>query len=168
MSEDNQESKKQVADRMIESIFNSVDRLEQHQRVMEEGVESLPEFLSIPPDLYSQVIPAAQLKNLSLMITEFKITLAKVKSIILKEKYGQLTQKLNFIIDMHSKGFIEINGTRLELFSRRQSQKHQWLELGNLFHVLGSMLTSLRTELLESLRDILYAFSSTKSQNKPI
>lgn len=161
----NIESKKQVVDRMIDSIFETLEKLEYYDQMQKDGIENLLDTMSVPIELWQKQFSYTKHKCIGLMITQFELCFAKAKALIDEKLYKEMESRLKFYKNIYDTNKFEHNGKK-EIVVRVINQRNaNWLELGKPFEIISVELSNLRKDLLSSLSKILYALDRNKPYN---
>ncbi len=165
---DDLQSRKNITNTWINSIGEALVRLEDHERLMKEGCSSLLEFASIDPRDLDWYLPNVQLKNMSLMLTEFRILLGNVKKILPKKTFDHMTSQLDFYEKCYNGELKSEEGKQMEIMTvlRNQVEHRQWIRLEPFFSILSNKLSKLREELVEALAHLLYSIDSMQKQGE--
>ncbi len=169
MEEDDrtEESKKNISEKWLESIRQSLERLESYEMYAREGCESIIEYCNLPSGTPLEII---QLKNASFWISEFKNVFAKTKSIIDNKNFEVMEKELisieRFLSNKESfpntKDFNSKAGKEIicwDTLSDSISYPNQVLKkviLSPYFYMQIDRLSMLRCSLIQQLEHILF------------
>lgn len=151
----NNESARSISELWINSIFKSLERLQQYEVNSRDGCSSIAEFLQVGNEL----IPQLRLKNFSLMLSEFDITLSNCMAILKEDEIKMFKDKLKFIQDIAEGRKKNQYGKPILIsrFLKNSSIKQSQLILTYYFDIASKQLYKLREELVISLGHILFA-----------
>lgn len=166
------ESIKNVSEKFLDVIFQSLQRLELHERYMKNGCIDLMEYIRIfhhPEGTINYV----RVKNLKLMIHEFDILLNNTHSILSDDDHKDLQNKLKTIKKIINEGITKKdkdNKTKETLLVFKESfdniSKQKTMTLNPLFNIIQTELCSLRGLFVKSLNHILYSQTKNKKPDK--
>lgn len=71
-----------INEKWLNNIYENIKNLENYERLVREGCQSLLDFMNIPQKDRPIVIGLTQFKNLKFMITEFKLLLADLTPVL--------------------------------------------------------------------------------------
>ena len=153
----NGESLKNVSDRFLDLIFDSLRSLQENETCMKEGCANLVEYMrefNIP----SSDINNIQVKNMQLMINEFDKLFKNITPIVEKDTMKNMKQKLNEYQKVMDKGYINKEGKTFMIYKSGYDQlkKTNNINIKPLFYMVGNQLSDLRGEVILSLKHILY------------
>lgn len=147
------ESKKDVSNRWLNFIYDSLIRLEEDERRMRNGCLDLVEFFQLSQN-NKNLITDLQINNMKFMLDEFDILLHNVRSILTKEKYDRLREKLKLYTDIFK------GESKVELFkvvvSNADRKNRTRSELTPAFNKIADDLGKLRAKLVQNLDHILF------------
>lgn len=163
MAEENNFQETNISGLWLKNLFESLEKLQDYERICREGALSLMEFLQIPQSKMAEV----QFQNLKMMITETGILLVNAKPRLRKEFILQAQLKLK-----QMKELVDLNSDAIFISSINQQSNLVVHNLsGNYFKLLME-LTKIRGEIVNELADILYGKGEEKvssmDKNSPI
>lgn len=143
--ESNQGTEKNITDKWLDNIFESLMRLEGYERMLKEGCESVLEYVQNPNLNLADI----QYKNFSLFMTEVEIILEDTKHLIDKTKYLNIA----LLFEMIKKSENDVEGF---LFTQYDMVAHnQWSALKPEFEIAKKRISKLRGMLVSSLWKLL-------------
>ncbi len=162
MEEEKRESQKNVSDKFLDAIFNSLGKLDDHERNMLEGCSDLMEYI---PYLkfrnMSDSLNYVQAKNMRFMADEFNFLFGYIQGIIEENKLKEMEEELKNIRTIIEEG-IEYKKTKEKVYpfyesnSQRRSDPNKMI-LTHLFSPVCRRLSDLKRKVLLSLSHILYS-----------
>ena len=172
MEEEKRESQKNVSDKFLDAIFNSLGKLDDHERNMLEGCSNLMEFI---PYLrfrnMSDSLNYIQVENMKFMVDEFNFLFGYIQGIIDKIKLKNMEDKLENIRKVIEEG-IENKKTEEIIYPFYEcfdpQSKSMKIMLTELFSLSCRDLSKLKREVIASLGHILYSRKENKEEEKKI
>ena len=138
-------SQKNITDKWLDNIFECLMRLEQYERLLKEGCESILDYVQNPNLNLADI----QYKNYNLFITEAEILLEDTKHLIAKDKFLSISLLLKWIknYEVDKDGLIK----RVNDFV----QHEYWNELKPEFSLVLPKISKLRGLFVSSLWKLL-------------
>jgi len=157
------ESLKNISDKFLDLIFDSLKILQYYETCMKQGCENLMEYME-NFKIERKDISYIQLKNMELMIHEFDKLFKNVKSIVDITKMKEMEKKLDDMKKILGKEYIEKDGKKFYVYKETHNQKEKTrdMKLGQVFYIIANDLSTLRGDVISNLSHILY----TQKQNK--
>lgn len=143
--ENSESSQKNITDKWLDNIFECLMRLEQYERLMKEGCESILEYVQNPNINLADI----QYKNYNLFITEAEILFEDTKHLIAKDKFLNISILLNWI-----KNYDCDKGGLLKRVDDHIAHEH-WNELKPEFSNVIPQVSRLRGLFVSSLWKLL-------------
>jgi len=164
-----EESKKNISEKWLESIRQSLERLESYEMYAREGCEGIIEYCNLPPNLISS-LELIQLKNASFWISEFKNVFTKCKSIINDTSFEKMEKELisiekflgNKMNFPNTKEFNNKAGKEIICWTTLNdsisvpNKVLKKLVLTDYFYMQIDRLSALRSSLIQELQHILF------------
>lgn len=143
--ENSESSQKNITDKWLDNIFESLMRLEGYERLMKEGCESILEYIQGS----NLSIGDIQYKNYSLFITEAEILIEDTKHLIDKKRFLDISLLLTWIKKYEDEvdGFLEHKYDMV--------QHEEWNEVKPEFRFVFSKISRLRGMFVSSLWKLL-------------
>ncbi len=172
MEEEKRESQKNVSDKFLDAIFNSLGKLDDHERDMLEGCANLLEYI---PHLRfrnpSESLNYVQAKNMQLMVDEFNFLFGYIQGIVEEPKLKEMEEKLKnirtvIINGIKNKKTKEVIYPFYENYSQQNNSRR--MALTNLFPLVCGSLSDLKREVISSLSYILYSRKENMEELKKI
>ena len=153
--EDNQLQEVNITSLWNKNLFESLQKLQDFERIIRDGAVSISEYLQISQDRVSEI----QFQHLRMMISEMGILLANAKArmnkpFFLKSKV-QLTQM---------KKEIDLNPQEIFVPVLNQQSHTTSYYLSDNFYNYLAILTQMRECIVTELSDILYGKSTEKTE----
>ncbi len=161
MEEEKRESQKNVSDKFLDVIFDSLGNLDTSERHMEKGYADLEEFQ--PYVKFRE--PLEQLHyieyaNMKLMCSEFNFLFGYIEDIIDETKLKDMEEKLENIRKVIEEG-IESKKTKEIIYPFYEcfdpQSKSMKMILTDLFPLVCKDLSKLKREVIHSLSHILHS-----------
>ena len=143
--ENSESSQKNITDKWLDNIFESLMRLESYERLMKEGCEGILEYVQNPNINLADI----QYKNYTLFITEAEILIEDTKHLIDKKRFLDITLLLNWIKNYEE----EVDGFLERKYDMLQHQ--EWNEIKPEFRIIFSRVSKLRGMFVSSLWKLL-------------
>lgn len=153
MVEENQYQEVNITDVWHKNLFESIQRLQDFERICRDGAVSITEYLNIPP----QRMPEIQFQYLKMMISEMGILLGNARARITKEFFLKTKVRLK-----QMKGTIDLDPQSIFIPSMNQQNHQTTYALSELFYDFLTCITQLREGIVTELGDILYGKSEEK------
>lgn len=154
MTEENELQEINITDLWNKNLFDSLQRLQDFERICRDGAVSIGEYLNISP----QRLPEIQFQYLKMMVSELGILLGNAKARIGKTFFLKAKVQLRSmkkIVDMEP---------QLLLVSSTNQQTHATQNyLSNNFYSFLFNLTQIREGIIDELRDILFGSQTEKA-----
>lgn len=101
--QEEQGSMKDVSDKWLDLIFNSLKLLEYYEREFKSGCQGIQDFIQQLgyANPYG-ILAMSQVKAMELLVNEFDITLTNIEPIISKNKYEEMRKKLLYCMELQS------------------------------------------------------------------
>ncbi len=167
-NKDNEESQKNVSEKWLDYIYQSIVRLEEFERIARDGAIELIQLLQIPEDNLNEV----RLKNIKLMLTEFDILLSNIRPILKKEDFNNMRSSLKSLTLLYE-GKLKNNetGENIEVYKYIHTNKNKYstkrkLILNTAFEFLIEKAIELRAELVNSVSHILFSTMNPEEQQE--
>lgn len=143
--ESSESSQKNITDKWLDNIFECLMRLEQYERLMKEGCESIMDYVQNQ----NLSIGDIQYKNYSFFVTEAEILMEDTKHLIDKKKFLEISLLLTWI-----KRYEEDIGGFLE-HKHDMLNHEEWNEVKPEFRIVFSRVSRLRGMFVSSLWKLL-------------
>ena len=150
-------SQKTINEKFLDNLSNSLLRLEEYERLMWEGCNSLLDYVQNP----TLNLASIKYKNYRLFIVEFQIILNNWRKQIDKKTYLDLHMGLKKVLDIEkeAKGFLK-EETHQQHHTTKNTLKPK-------FYTVRIRLSSLRAILIESLWSILTPKAKESEDSMP-
>ena len=135
------------------NLFESLQRLQDFERICRDGAVSITEYLNISP----QRMPEIQFQYLRMMITELGILLANARVRISKGFFLKAKVQLK-----QMKNVIDLDPQSIFIPSINQQSHSTTYNLSEEFYTLLSISTQIRDGIIGELGDILYGKAEEK------
>ncbi len=156
-TEETNQSKKDITNKWLDLIYTHLTNLDSLERRARDGCKDIIEYVNIPRNQL-QSLPDIQIKNLSLLISEFEMTFKDVEEVVNPKSFKNMLGKFNEIIKIKVNGFKGIlcytNETNIN--SRYKPIRKNKKKLTSTFYLLINKLSELRGDLVTSLKHILW------------
>ena len=141
-----------INEKWLNNIYENIKNLEDYERLVREGCASLLDFMNIPQRDRKIVIGLTKFKNLSFLVTEFKLLLADLTPVIKNSKeYDEILDNID-------------NALRVEkLFIKTTTNVHNQVvevKTTDFFNATLTALHNLKRDLFKEIKGILYIQSS--------
>jgi len=147
----------------LKNLFDSLEKLQDFERICREGALSLMEYLQIPESKRAEV----QFQNLKMMITETGILLVNAKAKLDKTFYLQSQLKIR-----QMKELVDLNHDKIFIPFINQQSGTMVHNLSEGYFKILMELTQIRGEIVKELSDILYGKGEEKvssmDKNRPM
>lgn len=159
--ENNKESLKNISSKHLESISESLSRIEYHSRIGELGFENIEEvIMKFNPNLINDdsIRTVIMLSNQKFLIFEFRNLLVKVKHLISSIDYKNFSSRTKLFEDILTNNFKHKD--KLFLHSkttRNQITKKSIITAGTGYDYISISSPKLREDFLEKLSHILFS-----------
>lgn len=137
-------------------IFNLLVRLEESERFCREGIGSMQEHFEVNPGIKAE----AQIKSLSIMITDFYILFRNIQPIVNKEFHKKYLEMLDSVKSMMSEHPRSVKKTIV----RQVPHKSQTTSIGDGFHGYLDILVRLRGDLIMELSRVGFLFPKAEAE----
>lgn len=154
MDEQFQTESSNINTKWIENIYDNLKNIEIYERYAREGCKDILEYLSIPYNERNLVIAEVQYKNLRLMLNELHLVIPDLKPVIGDEsdKFKEKLEKIDLMLEDKTY-FIDYIYSVNGINSTRTTP---------LFNQMLKLISSLREEIIVSIKHILYIKSDNK------
>lgn len=156
VNEEEQKSIKNIGTKWLDSLYNSIEKITEHERYGREGCESLVQYVQ-DIILFNKSLSSTQLKNLSMMIGEIKIILPKAKRFIKEKAFGDLLLEIKKCdIDFNNQ-YVFVKKTKYLICILSKGKKNSsslFLKQG--FGILFERVVEVKVKLLDELDEILF------------
>jgi len=136
-------------------IFNLLLRLEESERFCREGIGSMQEHFEVNPSIKAE----AQIKSLSIMITDFDILFSNIRPIIDKDFHFKYKKTLDSVKEMMAKHPKSVK----KVIVRQVPNKSQTTVIGDGFHGYLDILVRIRGDLVVELSRVGFLFPKSES-----
>ncbi len=160
--EEIRESQKDLSNKFLDIIFNSVQNLQDFETCMNQGCLNLIEYMQSfninhqNPNLVNYL----RLKNMDLMVQEFSLLLPNIKNIVQEDEMEKLEARLEIIKSAIVNG-VENKKSKKVMFISKETANHKNRTKGmillGLFDLIGNQLSQLRAETIDSLSSVLFS-----------
>lgn len=141
-----------INEKWLNNIYENIKNLENYERLVREGCQSLLDFMNIPLKDRAVVIGLTQFKNLRFLITEFNLLLADLTPIIQNsDKYDKILNNIEKALK-NEKLFIK---SRIDINNQITEVKPT-----EFFYQTLDALHGLKRDLFGEIKGILYISSS--------
>jgi len=130
-----------------QNIYESLQRLQDFERICRDGAVSITEYLNVPP----QRMPEIQFQYLKMMITELGILLANAKV-----RIGKLFFLKARVQIKQMKNIIDLDPQQIFISSMNQQSHVTQYNLSEEFFVFLDSITQIREGIVTELGDILF------------
>lgn len=132
----------------LDNIYNQIKVLQDFERIAREGCRDLIEYLEIPINMRSIIMPEVQYKNLRFMVLELDILISNL-SPVLKEKTDEYKKRIEPILK---------NINDRSLFLKDVKINNQIVRINILLFLDKTInyLTSIKSDLIKDISSILY------------
>ena len=138
------------------NLFESIQRLQDFERICRDGAVSITEYLNIAPERR----PEIQFQYLKMMISEMGILLGNSKARISKNFFLRARIQLKYM-----KKVVDTNPQSIFIPSINQQNHRTTYFLSEDFYTFLSDLAQIREGVVAELRDILYGKPPEKSSS---
>ena len=150
------ESVKNISDKWMDSIYESLQRLETYERLAREGFKGLKEFVQSMEGV-SKNIGVIMFQNLKFMVSEMKILIPKAKFHLKDEEFKTLTKNVEEYGNIIKKGYIVINKKKRKIFTNSSDfRNRQIFKLGEGFELLFNLVVNTKNRILDDLDNIVF------------
>ncbi len=150
------ESVRNISDKWMNSIYDSLQRLEEYERMAREGFKGLMEYVQSIGTL-NKNIEIIMFQNLKFLVSEMKILIPKAKFHLKEEEFKTLTENVGEYGRIIQKGYMIINKKKQEIFTKGSDYKHrQIFKLGNGFDLLFELVINTKNRILDDLDNIVF------------
>ena len=137
------------------NLYDSLERLQDFERIVRDGAVSITEYLNISP----QRMPEIQFQYLKMIVTEIGILLANAKAKLQKGFFLKSKLKIRYLkeqLDFHQE----------EIFVPQINQQHHQTTfyLSEKFYVILDTVSQMKEEIIKELADILYGKGEVKEE----
>ena len=139
-------------------IFNLLVRLEESERFCREGIGSMQEHFEVSPTVKAE----AQIKSLSMMITDFDILFRNIRPIIDKDFHEKYLKTLNNVKDMMSKNPVSFR----KVIVTQRPRKASVTVIGDGFNKYIDILVRIRGDIISELSRVGFLFPKVEGGNK--
>lgn len=157
--EENKEanSKKELSGLWIKNnVYFSLEKIEEHQRLMVTAFKDILEFIKSLGLTESQIVEI-KIKNMELMISEMDILIENTKRIVTKKQYELVSKKIKLLNRLFYTGYLDDKDMGLPSNTRTdQINKTHRTELTSTFLILQRELIKMRSEMVDYLGHVLY------------
>ena len=153
MAEENNYQEVNITDVWHKNLFESIQRLQDFERICRDGAVSITEYLNLTP----QRMPEIQFQYLRMMVSEMGILLGNARARISKDFFLKAKVRLK-----QMKGTIDMNPQSIFIPSVNQQSHQTNYHLSEVFYEFLSHITQLREGIVTELGDILYGKSEEK------
>lgn len=143
--ESSESGQKNITDKWLDNIFESLMRLQGYERMLKEGCGSVLEYVQNPEINLADI----QYKNYTLFMTEVEIILGDTRHLIDKQKFLNLSILFKVIkeIENEAEGFIY---TQYDMVNHTE-----WRELKPDFELVKPKVSQIRSMLVSALWKLL-------------
>ncbi|MCK5293669.1 MAG: hypothetical protein KAJ49_03380 [Arcobacteraceae bacterium] len=163
MDEQNQLQEVNITSLWNKNLFESLQRLQDFERICRDGAVSITEYLQVSP----QRIPELQFQYLKMMVSELGILLGNARARISKTFFLRAKIQLK-----QMKQTIDLNPQSIFIPSVNQQTHQTNYHLSEEFYTFLSLITQLREGIVTELGDILYGKAEEKvegmDKSKPL
>lgn len=142
-----------ITDLWNKNLYESLQKLQDFERIIRDGGTSITEYLQIPQDR----IPEIQFQHLRMMISEMGILLANSKARIKKTFFLKAKVQLK-----QMKKTTDLNPQEIFIPILNQQNHSTNYYLSDTFYNFVSILTQMREEIVTELSDILFGKPTDK------
>lgn len=153
MEEQNQFQEINITDLWHKNLYESIQRLQDFERICRDGAVSIMEYLNITPDRMTEI----QFQYLRMMVSEMGILLGNARARIGKPFFLRAKIQLK-----QMKGTLDMNPEDIFIPSINQQTHQTTYYLSEEFYTFLSNITQLREEIVAELGDILYGKTTEK------
>lgn len=136
------------------NIFESLERLQDFERICRDGAVSITEYLNIAPTR----MPEIQFQYLKMMISELGILLGNTRARISREFFIKARIQLK-----RMKRVVDLDPQSIFVSSINQQSHSTQYHLSDEFYTFLSEITQIREGIVMQLRDILYGTATEKA-----
>ena len=153
MEEENQLQEVNITSLWNKNLFESLQRLQDFERICRDGGVSIMEYLNLDP----KRIPEVQFQYLKMIVTEVGILLGNARARISKSFFLKAKVQLK-----QMKKIVDLNPQSIFIPSINQQSHQTTYYLSEDFYTFLSTLTLIREGIVTELGDILYGKGETK------
>jgi len=153
MEEQNQFQEINITDLWHKNLYESIQRLQDFERICRDGAVSIMEYLNITSDRMTEI----QFQYLRMMVSEMGILLGNARARIGKPFFLRAKIQLK-----QMKGTLDMNPEDIFIPSINQQTHQTTYYLSEEFYTFLSNITQLREEIVAELGDILYGKTTEK------
>jgi len=153
MEEQNQFQEINITDLWHKNLYESIQRLQDFERICRDGAVSIMEYLNITPDRMTEI----QFQYLRMMVSEMGILLGNARARVGKQFFLRAKIQLK-----QMKGTLDMNPEDIFIPSINQQTHQTTYYLSEEFYTFLSNITQLREEIVAELGDILYGKTTEK------
>ena len=137
-----------INEKWLENIYENIKKLEDYERLVREGCQSLLDFMNIPERNRPIVIGLTQFKNLRFMITEFTLLLADLTPILEEpDKYDKVLNDIDEALKLERLFLKTMTNVDNEITEVRPTE---------FFYQTLKTLHNLKRDLFKEIKHILY------------
>jgi hypothetical protein len=155
MDEQNQYQEVNITDLWNKNLYESLQKLQDFERIIRDGSTSISEYLQISPDR----IPEIQFQHLRMMVSEMGILLANSKARIQKSFSLKAKVQLKQI-----KKTLDLSPQDIFIPTLNQQNHTTTYYLSETFYNFIAILTQMREEIVMELADILFGKPTEKME----
>ncbi len=173
MLEESRESEKNVSDKFLDLIFESLQNLQDFETCMSRGCSNLIDFMREFNINYQDPLRMNYIKveNMMLMIQEFDKLFTNIKSIVEKKEMESMETKLKKLKGEIDKG-VYSRKEKITFIAFKetinQKLKTRGMMIYPLFDLISKKLLELRGDVVSSLKHILFAQKQENPSGKQL
>lgn len=166
------ESLKNISGKWMDSIYDSLERLETYERTAREGFKSLTDWIQSQydqtPKMVAKNLQLIKYQNLRYMISELKILIPKAKFHFEDKEFKLLKTTIKMFESFLRENLVIEDGRRSNLTSRSKSDTRGnvnfYLEDG--FEILFEMVIEIKDKILDDLDNIVFEGKKERDQRE--
>ncbi len=171
--ESSRESEKNVSDKFLDLIFESLQNLQDFETCMNRGCSNLIDFMREFNINYQDPLRMNYIKveNVMLMVHEFNKLFTNIKSIVDKTKMEKMEEKLKKIKGEIENGIYSAKEKTMFIAFKEtinQKLKTRGMTIYPLFDLISKELLGLRGDVVSSLNHILFSQKQENLSGKQI
>lgn len=171
MNEESRESEKNVSDKFLDLIFESLQNLQDFETCMNRGCSNLIDFMREFNINYQDplIMNYVKVENMMLMIQEFEKLFTNIKSIVKDTEMKSMKDKFKKIKEEVDKGLYSEKEEKTYIAFKEtinQKLKTRGMVIYPLFDLISKELLILRGDVVSSLNHILFVQGKPKGEER--
>jgi len=144
-----------ITDLWNKNLFESIQKLQDFERICRDGAVSIVEYLQIPPERMTNI----QFQYLRMMVSEMGILLANARARLGREFYIRSRLQLKQI-----KEKLDLDSGDIFVSSYNQQNHTTQFYLSELYYKYLHLVTTMREGIITELQDILFGIGNKKAE----